>query len=231
VQHLEGLGDAVERLTGTHVRETLPDSILELADDVIFVDVTPEVLRDRLREGKIYPRERVDTALSNFFRAENLAALRELTVRELMHARRQRRHAPPFARIVLGVRARERDATLIERMGRLSTRLSVALSAVHVCAPGAAPDPAAIARLKEAARLARAQWQIVEGADAAAALVATAKDLDTIVVESPRGKHRLFTPASFAVRLLRAPSRPGRRSGQSHAEIGRQRWRNDRLRG
>ena len=63
VQHLEGLGDAVERLTGTHVRETLPDAILELADDVIFVDVTPEVLRERLREGKIYPKERIDSAL------------------------------------------------------------------------------------------------------------------------------------------------------------------------
>jgi len=207
VQHLEGLGDAVERLTGTHVRETLPDSILELADDVIFVDVTPEVLRDRLREGKIYPRERVDTALSNFFRAENLAALRELTVRELMHARRQRRHAPPFARIVLGVRARERDASLIERMGRLSTRLSVALSVVHISAPGVVPDAAAIERLKDAARAARAQWQVVEGADPAAALVALAKELDTIVVESPRGKHRLFTPVSFAVRLLRAGAR------------------------
>ena len=64
----KGLGDAVERLTGTHVRETLPDTILELADDVIFVDVTPEVLRERLRDGKIYPRERIDSALANFFR-------------------------------------------------------------------------------------------------------------------------------------------------------------------
>ena len=55
VQHLSGLGDAVERLTGMHVRETLPDSILELADDVIFIDVTPDVLRDRLRQGKNLP--------------------------------------------------------------------------------------------------------------------------------------------------------------------------------
>src|SRR6201999_2831113 len=121
-----------ERLTGTHVRETLPDSVLELADDVIFVDVTPEVLRERLREGKIYPQERIDSALSNFFRTENLAALRELAVRELMRARRQRRHAPPFGRIVLGVNARERDAGLIERMARLASRLPVELTVVHV---------------------------------------------------------------------------------------------------
>jgi two-component system, OmpR family, sensor histidine kinase KdpD len=207
IQHLEGLGDAVERLTGTHVRETLPDTILELADDVIFVDVTPEVLRERLRDGKIYPRERIDSALAHFFRVENLAALRELTVRELIRARRQRRHAPPFARIVLGVRARERDVALIERMARLATRLSVALAVVHVATPGATPDPAAIEQLQKATRTARGQWLPLEAPDPAAALVAVAKELDTIVVESPRGKRRLFTPPPFANRLLRAGAR------------------------
>jgi two-component system, OmpR family, sensor histidine kinase KdpD len=207
IQHLEGLGDAVERLTGTHVRETLPDTILELADDVIFVDVTPEVLRERLREGKIYPPERIDAALANFFRVENLAALRELTVRELMRARRQRRHAPPFARIVLGVRARERDVALIERMARLATRLSVELAVVHVNTPRATADAGAIEALQKATRLARALWLPLEAADPAAALVAAAKELDTIVVESPRGKRRLFMPPSFANLLLRAGAR------------------------
>jgi len=207
IQHLEGLGDAVERLTGTHVRETLPDTILELADDVIFVDVTPEVLRERLREGKIYPQERIDAALANFFRVENLAALRELTVRELMRARRQRRHAPPFARIVLGVRARERDVALIERMARLATRLSIELAVAHVNTPRAMPDAGAIEALQKATRVARALWLPLEAADPAAALVAAAKELDTIVVESPRGKRRLFTPPSFANLLLRAGAR------------------------
>jgi two-component system, OmpR family, sensor histidine kinase KdpD len=207
IQHLEGLGDAVERLTGTHVRETLPDSILELADDVIFVDVTPEVLRERLREGKIYPKERIESALANFFRTENLAALRELAVRELMRARRQRRQAPPFARIILGVRARERDVALIERMARLTSRLSVELAVVHVGRPGAVPDAAALEKLKSATRAARAQWLPLEGADAAATLVAAAKELDTIVVESPRSKRRLFAPPSFARLVLRAGAR------------------------
>lgn len=207
IQHLEGLGDAVERLTGTHVRETLPDTILELADDVIFVDVTPEVLRERLRAGKIYPRERIESALAHFFRTENLAALRELTVRELMRARRQRRHAPPFARILLGVRARERDVGLIERMARLVTRLSIELLVVHVSLPGATPDAQALEALQKAARGARAGWLRLEDKDPAAALVAAAKELDTIVVESPRGKQRWFTAPSFANRLLRAGAR------------------------
>ena len=207
VQHLEGLGDAVERLTGTHVRETLPDTILELADDVIFIDVTPEVLRERLRDGKIYPKERIDAALTNFFRVENLAALRELTVRELMRARRQRRQAPPFARIVLGVRARERDIALIERMARLATRLSIDLLVVHVRALGAPLESPPLAALEAATKTARARWLSLESNDAAAMLVATAKDLDTIVIESPRFKQRLFTPPSFANRLLRAGAR------------------------
>jgi two-component system sensor histidine kinase KdpD len=204
VQHLEGLGDAVERLTGMHVRETLPDTILELADDVIFIDVTPDVLRDRLRQGKIYPAERIEAALANFFRADNLAALRELTVRELMRARGERRAAPPFLRIVLGVAARERDVVLIERMARLAARLDIDLLVMHVALPGKEPDASAIELLVKATRTAKAKWLLEVNIDPAAALAAAATDLDVLVVESPRNKHRLFGPASFAVKMLRA---------------------------
>lgn len=207
VQHLEGLGDAVERLTGMHVRETLPDTILEVADEVIFIDVSPEVLRTRLRQGKIYPKDRIDTALRNFFRVENLTALRELAVRELMHARRQRRLAPPFERIVLGVRARARDARLIERMGRLSARLDVDLVVAHVAAPAVGEDAACLEILTRAARAAKAKWNRIEAANGPAALVAAAADADVIVVESPRNKRRLFSPPSFAARVLAAGAR------------------------
>jgi two-component system, OmpR family, sensor histidine kinase KdpD len=201
------LGDAVERFTGMRVRETLPDSILELADDVIFIDVTPEVLRERLREGKIYPPERVDRALTHFFRTENLAALRELTVRELMRARRQRRQAPPFQRILLGVQARERDTSLIERMGRLAGRLAIELRVLHVAKPGATPDAQILEKLKAATRAAHGHFQLVEAIDPPGALVAAAADLDVIVVESPRSKPRFFAAPSFAIRLLRAGAR------------------------
>ena len=104
IQHLEGLGDTVLRLTGTIVRETLPDGILALADEVILIDVTPETLRRRLREGKIYPPERIEAALANFFRTENLFALRELAMREALRARYRERIASPFERILLGGR-------------------------------------------------------------------------------------------------------------------------------
>ena len=81
IQHLETLNDAVARATGVRVRETVPDTFLDRADEVINVDVTVEELRNRLRDGKIYRPEKVEQALSNFFRKGNLSTLRELALR------------------------------------------------------------------------------------------------------------------------------------------------------
>jgi two-component system sensor histidine kinase KdpD len=83
VQHLESLNDQVAELTGTRVRETLPDQVLGEADEVVLVDLTPEALIERLRAGKVYPGERVEPALNGFFRIENLAALREVALRQV----------------------------------------------------------------------------------------------------------------------------------------------------
>jgi len=81
IQHLETLNDAVSRVTGIRVRETVPDTFLDRADEVINVDLTVEELRNRLREGKIYKPEKVEQALTNFFRKGNLSTLRELALR------------------------------------------------------------------------------------------------------------------------------------------------------
>ena len=83
VQHLESLNDQVAELTGTRVRETVPDAVLASADDVVLIDITPESLVQRLLEGKVYPPERVQGALSNFFKIENLSALREVALRQV----------------------------------------------------------------------------------------------------------------------------------------------------
>jgi two-component system sensor histidine kinase KdpD len=83
VQHLESLNDRVAEQTGARVRETVPDDVLGDADEVVLVDLTPEALIERLRAGKVYPPERVETALNNFFRIENLAALREVALRQV----------------------------------------------------------------------------------------------------------------------------------------------------
>ncbi|WP_342479192.1 histidine kinase [Paenibacillus sp. FSL H7-0350] len=83
VQHLESLNDAVEQLTGVRVRETVPDAILRMASEVELIDVTPQMLQQRMREGKIYAREKVNQALESFFKIGNLIALRELALREI----------------------------------------------------------------------------------------------------------------------------------------------------
>ena len=83
VQHLESLNDAVAQLTGVRVRETVPDAILRMANEVELIDVTPQMLQERMREGKIYAAEKVNQALESFFKIGNLIALRELALREI----------------------------------------------------------------------------------------------------------------------------------------------------
>jgi two-component system sensor histidine kinase KdpD len=83
VQHLESLNDSVEQITGIRVRETVPDSILRMADEVQLIDVSPQALQNRLREGKVYAMAKVDQALNHFFKTGNLIALRELALREI----------------------------------------------------------------------------------------------------------------------------------------------------
>jgi two-component system sensor histidine kinase KdpD len=83
VQHLESLNDRVTELSGIRVRETIPDAVLTRADEVVLIDLAPGELLGRLRAGKIYPPERVDAALNNFFKIENLTALREVALRQV----------------------------------------------------------------------------------------------------------------------------------------------------
>ena len=80
VQHLESLNDVVEQITGVKQRETIPDAVVRRADEIQLVDLTPLALRNRLARGDVYPPERIDTALANYFRPGNLTALRELAL-------------------------------------------------------------------------------------------------------------------------------------------------------
>lgn len=83
IQHLDSLNDLVAELTGVVVQERIPNRVLERADEVVLVDVTPETLQERLEEGKVYPPETVTRALANFFQRQHLVALRELSLREV----------------------------------------------------------------------------------------------------------------------------------------------------
>ena len=95
VQHLESLNDQIAEMTGVRVRETFPDGVLTSADEVVLIDLTPEALIQRLREGKVYPPERIESALTNFFRFENLATLREIALAPGRRGRRRQAAAQP----------------------------------------------------------------------------------------------------------------------------------------
>jgi two-component system, OmpR family, sensor histidine kinase KdpD len=91
VQHLESIAPVVRRITGVEVRETVPDSFLNRADQIIDVDISVEALRQRLREGKIYPPDQIENAFKNFFRPGNLGALRELALQQVARDQRRKR--------------------------------------------------------------------------------------------------------------------------------------------
>ena len=95
VQHLESLHDIVLRETGVDVRERIPDRIVSGADEVVVIDLPPSELQERLREGKVYPPEKVEHALRRFFTSKNLAALRQLALREVANAVEQRGRREP----------------------------------------------------------------------------------------------------------------------------------------
>jgi two-component system, OmpR family, sensor histidine kinase KdpD len=153
VQHLESLNDQVAELTGTRVRETIPDAVLGEADEVVLIDLTPEALIARLRAGKIYPGENIDAALNNFFTVENLLALREvalrqvaqqveakrLTVEEPLGTREERvvDEAPQAVgeRLLALVRPQPSSQRLVRRAWRSAQRLGTGLDLLWVKPP------------------------------------------------------------------------------------------------
>jgi two-component system sensor histidine kinase KdpD len=124
VQHLESVKDLAEHITGIPVRETLPDSVLDNADEIQFIDISPEALRKRMRHGNIYAPEKIDTALANFFRPGNLAALREIALRLVAQTVGRARGAirPSPQSVLVAVSGRQSSGPLIRRASRLARR-------------------------------------------------------------------------------------------------------------
>jgi two-component system sensor histidine kinase KdpD len=134
IQHLESVKDVVERITGITVHETVPDAVLDRADEVQFIDITPEALRKRMRHGNVYPADRVDMALRNFFRPGNLAALRELGLRlvaERVEEERGGVQAPPED-VLAAVSGGQSAEALIRRGVRQARRRRGFCTVVHV---------------------------------------------------------------------------------------------------
>jgi two-component system sensor histidine kinase KdpD len=150
IQHIETLNDAVARLTGVRVRETVPDTFLDRADEVINVDVTVEELRNRLRQGKVYKPEKVEQALSNFFRKGNLSTLRELALRavadevgEKAASYRQREGLEPALipeRVMVCMSSNTLAPRVLRTGARIAGRLGSKWYAVYVETPHEQPD-------------------------------------------------------------------------------------------
>jgi two-component system sensor histidine kinase KdpD len=149
IQHLETLNDAVGRVTGIRVRETIPDTVLDRADEVVNVDVTVQELQTRLRQGKVYRPEKVEQALQNFFRESNLSTLRELALRAVADevgdkaaSNRQREGLEPalIPERVMVCMSSSADAPRVIRTGaRIAGRLGARWYAVYVETPREAP--------------------------------------------------------------------------------------------
>ncbi|HEX4466390.1 MAG TPA: histidine kinase [Solirubrobacteraceae bacterium] len=208
VQHLESLNDQVAQLTGAHVRETIPDEVLSGADEVVLIDLTPEALIARLRAGKVYPPERVQAALSNFFKIENLAALRETALRQVAEdvevKRLVKEHAPIVRRDEQGLAAppeaqpqaiaerllalatlEPESERVVRRAWRSAQRLDAELDVLVVRDPGRPPsteDRERLEALRRVVAMLGARLRVEEGEDIASVVVATARQLGTTYV-------------------------------------------------
>jgi two-component system, OmpR family, sensor histidine kinase KdpD len=208
IQHLESLNDTVESLTGVKVRETLPDSVLDDADEVILVDLSPEGGRARMEHGHIYPPEQARRALENFFSIENLAALRELALRrtadevedqleELMRARKGQPDVEERVLVLLDDRPQSR--TLIRHAWRLAQGFHAELLAAYMRRERGTNQERELARTLELAEDLNARIVPLEGEDYAKAVTAIIEleSIDHLVLGQTRGTWRS--------RLLRRP--------------------------
>jgi two-component system, OmpR family, sensor histidine kinase KdpD len=226
VQHLESLNDQVTELTGTRVRETVPDAVIASADDVVLIDITPESLIERLLAGKVYPAERVQGALNNFFKIENLAALREVALRQVAEEVEHKRtiepptvrgrderlvdgHAPSAIaeRLLALVTPDPSSQRIVRRAWRSAQRLGAELDVLWV----AGEDPTdeereQLAALRRLASVLGAHLLVEHGSDVAEVTRTVAQDRGTtyVLMGTPRprnGLRRLMEPA-LPMRLM-----------------------------
>jgi two-component system sensor histidine kinase KdpD len=228
VQHLESLNDQVAELTGTRVRETIPDSVLTAADEVVLIDITPQALIERLRAGKIYRPDRVEAALNNFFRVENLAALREVALRQVAEEVEAKRlvatgpvrddlfiqTAAPQAvgeRLLALITLSPQSQRVVRRAWRSAQRLGAELDLLWIVKPGqlsraeSNPELAAVRRL---ASVLGAHVLVEEGEPMIDVITRIARERGTtyILMGAPparNGWQRLTAPA-LLFQILRA---------------------------
>ena len=241
VQHLESLNDVVEQITGVKQRETIPDAAVRRADEIQLVDLTPLALRNRLARGDVYPPERIDTALANYFRPGNLTALRELAlawlgdrVDEALADYRERHGiVEPWEtreRVLVALTGSPDGDRLIRRAARIAQRSKGDLVGVHVIPQDglAAPSAALLERQRELLEELDGTYHAVVGADVGAALLEAARSLNVtqiVMGASRRSRWQRVTRGSVIGRVIRESgvgidvhvvSHPGGRSEEAY---------------
>jgi two-component system, OmpR family, sensor histidine kinase KdpD len=175
VQHVESVKDLVEKVTGIVVRETIPDRELDGADEIQFIDITPEALRKRMRHGNVYARDKVETALANFFRPQNLSAMRQIGLRLVADSMARSRHVLASPEDVLvAVSGGPASEDLIRRGSRLARRLGGSCMVVTVQAE--ATPSSHLMRYRILATQLGASFAVLGGSDVAAAVIQAARD-------------------------------------------------------
>jgi two-component system, OmpR family, sensor histidine kinase KdpD len=230
VQHLESLNDQVVELTGIRVRETVPDAVLGAADEIVLIDITPQGLIDRLIAGKVYPPERVTTALNNFFKVENLAALREVSLRQVAEEVEAKRmpmdldpahpHGPgderlidraaPAAvgeRLLALVTPQARSQRVVRRAWRSAQRLGAELDVLWVAEhEPSEPEREQLDALRRLASVLGAHLLVEHGDDVASVAQRVAQDRGTTYIlmgtPKPRGAFRRLTQSALPFRLI-----------------------------
>jgi two-component system sensor histidine kinase KdpD len=227
IQHLESLNDQVAEMTGIRVRETVPDSVLGSADDVVLIDITPQSLVERLVAGKVYPDERVKGALENFFKLENLSALREVALRQVAEEVEAKRipsdsggprpgddrlvdTAAPQAigeRLLALITPHPRAQRIVRRAWRSAQRLGAELDLLWV----ARNDPTEqeqeeLSALRQLASVLGAHLIVEQGDDVALVAQRVAQERGTTYVlmgtPKPRSAIRRLTQSALPFRLL-----------------------------
>jgi two-component system, OmpR family, sensor histidine kinase KdpD len=188
IQHLESVADTVEQITQVRVRERVPDWVVRRADQIEFVDASPGKLRHRLLQGEIYPAGQVSQALTHFFRADNLTALRELALRFLadeptddfarhLARLRARARSDSAERMLLGVTAAPGAEAMVRRAAGMAARIEAELEVVNVASQDEVRRRRedGLARLRRVAADVGATWHDLDGDNLASVLVAYAE--------------------------------------------------------
>lgn len=247
VQHLESLGDVVERITGVRQRETIPDAVVRAADQIELVDITPEALRRRMAHGNIYRPEKIDASLANYFRTGNLIALRELALLwvadQVDVALQRHRHDEGTEevweareRVVVAVTGGPESATVLRRAARIARRAGSAdLLCVHVLRGDGLAGGGSGVELRRLAEDVGASFHTVVGDDVPAALLdfARAANATQLVLGTSRrsrwaravdpgiGARTIARSGSIDVHLVTHAEAAGRRSAAELDHRGR----------